>query len=96
VFDIYTDQSGRLEDERSTKERQVVPCIEAVPDRTEQEDAGNGAPALVDDVAQPDHCRHVPVIQHLLHARAQLPSTSTSQLCRKPKPPNCRDTLSEY
>ena len=69
---FQTDQSRCLEDERGTKERQIIPCIEAVPDCTEQEDTSGAAPSLVDDVTQPDHRGHVPVIEHLLHATAKL------------------------
>ena len=66
--DMSTDQSRCLKKERGTKERQVVAGVEAVPERTEEEDDGHAAPTFIDNVTQPDHRGHVPMIKHLLQA----------------------------
>jgi len=49
--DEQTHQSWCFEDERRAKERQIVPCVEAVPERAEEKDASNSAPTLVDNIA---------------------------------------------
>ena len=84
-----SDQSWRFEEERCTKERQVVAGVEAVPECTEEEHDGDTTPALIDDVAQPDHRWHVPMIQHLFHAGTQLQTHhSISYLYRDDAPSN--------
>ena len=43
-----------------------------MPERAEEDDDRHAAPTLIDNVTQPNHRRHVPVIKHLLQAGTQL------------------------
>jgi len=52
-FKGNTCQSRGVNEDCSTKEREVISWVEAVPERTEQEDSERAAISLVDNVTQP-------------------------------------------
>ena len=79
------DLPACLSEEGGGEEAEVVDQVEAVPEGRRKEHGDDGETSrgpIVDALAQPPRCADVPVVQHHLRVRSQLPPEQKGKVTR--------------
>jgi len=76
-----THQSGSVNKDAASTERDVIAGIEAMPESTEKEHRNGAVYTVIDDKTQPVRSRTIPVVKQLFQAGAQLQSVTEHWSC---------------